>query len=85
MLQLVCAHGSADGELAFKINVSQLDQAVANTASCSRKATVGNERGDCYQPPSSARSGWEVTTGFKLLQQSQQDKGAEEEDAASGM
>lgn len=38
--------------------------------------------GDCCWPPSSTYSGWEVTAGFKLLQQARQDKGGEEEDAA---
>lgn len=33
-------------------------------------------------PPPSTYSGWEVTAGFKLLQQTGQDKGGEEEDAA---
>lgn len=43
---------------------------------------MGKERGVCHRPPPSTYSGWEVTAGFKLLQQTRQDKGGEEEDAA---
>lgn len=43
---------------------------------------MGEEHGTCPGPPPSTYSGWEVTAGFKLLQQTRQDKGGEEEDAA---
>lgn len=78
MLQPLCTHGSEAG--ISQGSISQPEQ--WQILQCSRNGILGKEHGVCHRPPPSTYSGWEVTAGFKFLQQTGQDKGGEEEDAA---
>lgn len=79
MLQPLCTHGNEGGT--STVRTSQPGRVLANPSAL-QGWHFGKGAWSLSRPPPSTYSGWEVTAGFKLLQQTRQGKGGEEEDAA---